>query len=1163
MLKGFIKYRDADIGEARFDVLAEDSFYDLKLYMGDDDMSNLDNYSKAIDLLDKGEYYEVVGNEKVRRVYNKEIDTVVIDGKEVKPEEVRNPNGTRVLASLFRRLDIQRASKFKTNITNYEMATRISSVIRYVQQYSNSSTSNYDFTLDQQKGQQPGIDIEEYFETKRVVQIDDKGFVETDSSLIKKLSIRTKYVDIYLEEIQSQLDIRTVFGPLERKDKYDNIKSATKIKTIGFSLTEENLGFKYEPKVANGIANVLGLYTTMEDVISANPEKNYTWLKGRKYEIVNDDEKVVELVKEFMEFDGPIAYDTETTGLKITFKSREGEGDQLVGIVLSKEIGTGYYIPVQHKLFRNVFDGDHQYFMEKYMKDLLEQKDIIVHNLSFDWKVTYIYGILINVVMDTMLAFAVTKKYEDKTYETSLKNLTKNLFGVDSVELEDLVEGKFGESQINFSDLPYSLVQSYAPADGDWTLTLYEYIKRTGLIEKYNAQQVLDIELNFAKVVAYSEFYGYHIETTEIPRLKEKIVGNMDKYKSQMLESVPKELARDFNPSSPLQLQTVIYDHLGIEQKGAKKTTDKEFLNSIVDITDESGELKYPFIKSLLNYRQNESIFKNFLKKVNNFASSDGFIFPQVFATGTNTGRASVKEPNYQSYNDPVKEEVTPRKGYIHFDCDFSQIEYRVLASMAKQENLITEFEDPDLDYHTYQASRMFSIPYSQVSKELRSQSKGINFGLPYGMGDSSLGVRIFGVRSDATRKKAEKLRIKFFEGQENIEELFKKVRDEGVRNNFTETYYGRRRYYNKSKFNESSIRRQAGNHVIQGTAADIYKIAVNRMFNRVVDEGLLDLVIFNAFIHDELLMEVHESINPYWFFKIWREEFQPNIKGFCQLYAGAGVGKSWYEAKKQDLPPQYIQELIEIYDSGESESKDFSVFIDDTNKGYKEYKDRRIKEHFTDVQNIGKVVKPIIYSLLNEVVNDYVKGVVLSSDYEEITKIRGLVFDPETVPYVVKDNKKYKSNLKSMGDLINIHSYVHGYSEDVIGVLSPEDVEKQENETNELELEEVHFKDDVVDFKPEDMVKMQGYHLDRHEKVLYLQDRIYNDNGVQTTILDVLVKANYIRNKGEYQIAVMNSQTNKFDMYQAYATASTSQMIISKYTNANRYQSNYIGVQW
>jgi DNA polymerase-1 len=669
--------------------------------------------------------------------------------------------------------------------------------------------------------------------------------------LITSLDCENKYVKIHLETVPDQAFEESIFKELKEKDKFGRKLYSTPVSIVGFKLGEDVLGFPYVPEVAKEIPQGFGMDETIEEVIAALPDKNTAWILDQEYHIVTDD-NLEEIIKMFEDHEGLIAYDTETSGLNINFKSRTNEADQLVGVVLSRKPGEGYYFPLQHKLFANLCGGDHFYFMERYMRNLLENKKIICHNLKFDWKVAHIYDINVNCVYDTMLALGVTKRYEEESYALGLKDLTKNIFGRDSFELSDFVMGgSFGDSDIAFWDLPYELVRQYAPADTDNTYALYEFIEKEDIINKYNARKVFEMEITFAKAVAYSEFYGYHIDVENIPELQGKIVGEMERCKKEMFALAGEE----FNPNSPAQLVTIMYDKLGVEKVGEKASTDKETLKTLASRTNPDGSPKYPFVKMLKTYRDNEGIYKNFLKKLPEFATTDGYIFPDVLQIGTNTGRVSVKNPNYQSYNDIVKHYVVPRPEFMHFDSDFAQIEQRVLVSYAsimfndfESLALLRDFDDADMDYHQYQAARMFNVPYAAVTKSMRQQSKGINFGLPYGMGDESLGTRIFGERNRENTKKAADLRKKFFQGQELIEDFFEKVRSEGVRRGYTETQWGRRRYYHKGVFSVAEIRRQAGNHVIQGcihgdTAIEIKNLGVVK----IKDVAGLSLLVWNG----------------------------------------------------------------------------------------------------------------------------------------------------------------------------------------------------------------------------------------------------------------------------------------------------------------------------
>lgn len=714
----------------------------------------------------------------------------------------------------WRRLSIQKASRFQTNLVNMQFASRVAALVRYAQLTGTRVEQVYDEVGN-------ATIYSEIFHF-RVTAPDgsEMGSYAQQIGSTCEMHLHSEFVDIDMDyHDEAGLNIQ-MFGAFKMKDKYGNALTKTPIRNVGFKFTLSSVGFNYTPltdwsesEYDSAIAS-MGLYTTMEEVIEAHsPEKDYAWLMGMQYEIVSD-ENLDEVMKEYMDYDGIIGIDTETSGLNITFMSREGKGDQLVGICLSKEEGKGHYFPLQMKYIKNLCGGDHWYFMEKYMKKFCETHDFVTHNLSFDWKVFFIYGIDLHAVFDTMLAYGVTERYKNANFEYGLKALTHNIFGLDMLELSDFVRGggKWG-GELQFWDLSYELVKHYGPTDAERTLALCHHVKKKRLLETFRAEEVFNIELKYAKVIAYSEFYGYHIDIGRLPEFITNFEDGMEVTQSQ-LEEIAGE---SFNPASTKDLGRIMYDKLKIPDTSKKRSTAKDVLRELAEVENVDGTPTYPFVLKLKEYRDYATTYKNFIKKRDKFISPEGYIFPHVYTFGTETGRVSVKEPNYQSYNDIVKKYVTPRPGYKMWDCDFSQIEYRVLCSMAHEPKLIESFADPDMDYHTYQAARMFGVPYGAVTKPMRQQSKGINFGLPYGMGDSSLGARIFGARTPETKAKATKLREVYFEGQDNIRKFFDTVRDNGVADGFTRTLFGRLRYYHKGSFSENAIRRQAGNHVIQG----------------------------------------------------------------------------------------------------------------------------------------------------------------------------------------------------------------------------------------------------------------------------------------------------------------------------------------------------------
>ena len=790
--------------------------------------------------------------------------------------------------------------------------------------------------------------------------------------------VTLRYGDIVAINIQSDdflIDLSTDLSVEERV--FYKPKDAW---TSGIKLDEEYLGFPQLPQVIPTISSSDGMYHSIEEIIAAHPDKEFSWLLEKDYRIVTD-ETLEEVCNYIMNWDGYVYYDTETTGLKINFLSRVGQADQLVGVVLSVKYGESFYFPLQMKAIKNLCGGDHWYVMEHYLKPILEGKELVAHNMAYDWKVAYIYGINANIVHDTMAILHLTLGAEIKDYKVGLKENAKLLLKRDSLELSDLlIDDSWGENDIKFWDLPEELVRLYACADTDNTLGLLGYAMQNDLLGKYGANKVYEIEIAFSFAVSYQEFYGHRIDINNLDKMREEIGKGQDEEMAKMVEIV----GHEFNPNSPPQLLKIIYGELGIpvqiSRKTGRPTTDKETLKALAERTDIEGNIMYPFVHHLLKFREYEGVRK-IVDKFPEHVTQDGYVFSSVMQYGTTTGRVSIHGPNYQSYNDPIKKNVIPRPGFWMFDTDYSSVEYRVLGNMVGNKKIMENFKDPDFDYHAYQAAHMYGVPYSAVTKKLRKAAKGINFGLPYGMGDQSLGIRVFGEESEENTRKAAALRKAYFKGQEDIRDWFELHRDKGVNKGYTETYFGRRRYYRRSDFSVAAIRRQAGNQVIQGTAADIYKTAVGRVFKRICREGWLGKVMCTGFIHDELLGEVSNDINPGVFLKALREEFEVAITNedgspWSPLYMGFGYGMSWYEAKSVELPIKLQWEIVDKYgETGFPEwDGDGRKFCDTIPDKLRDFEVRDIRNQILDADSQGKEIKPTLNNQILDCVKEDAK---------------------------------------------------------------------------------------------------------------------------------------------------------------------------------------------
>lgn len=887
---------------------------------------------------------------------------------------------------------------------------------------------------------------------------------------------------------------------------------------LGLRFNEEYLGIplKEEEQKEDNTNVVLskGMYTCIEDIIKAHPDKEFKWLLGKDYRIV-DDEHLEEICDYIMNWDGYVYYDTETTGLQINFLSRVGQADQLVGVVLSVKYGESFYFPLQMKHIPNLCGGDHKYVMEHYMKPILEKKELVAHNMAYDWKVAYIYDINANIVHDTMALIKLTIGAE-KDIPMGLKDNAKMFLHRDSLELSDLlVDNSWGETDdIKFWDLPYELVRLYACADTDNTNGLLQYALQNDLLGKYGANKVYDIEIAFSYAVSYQEFYGHRIDVQHLGTLRAEIQQEQDKYMAKMVDLV----GHEFNPNSSPQLQSIMYNELGIpvqiSRKTNRPTTDKATLKMLAETTDENDEAKYPFCVYMQKYREAEGVRK-IVDKFPEHVTSDGFVFSHVMQYGTTTGRVSINTPNYQSYNDPVKKNVVPRPGYWMFDTDYSSVEYRVLGNMVGNKKIMESFKDPDFDYHQYQAARMYGVPYAAVDKKKRKSAKGINFGLPYGMGDESLGATIFGDISPENTKAAAKLREAYFKGQEDIRDWFEDKRRMGVELGYTQTYFGRRRYYDKAQFSVAKIRRQAGNQVIQGSAADIYKTAVGRVFKRICKEGWLGKVLFTGFIHDELLGEVSNDINPGVFLKVLREEFEVKVTNddgtpWCPLYMGFGYGMSWYEAKSVELPIKLQWEIVERY--GETGfptwTGDGRAFCDTVPDMLRDFAVRDIRAQITDANNQGKEIKPALNKDLISCVKED------SSLYEKGLKE---YFETYHLTSVDKDFlAKYQPHMEYVLDgKYHIQSLLLDENGDLITSFKPSDKTQDcldmfcklhktdRSQVNLLDIPDVVVTEesgtssgglalDIVNKDAEELLENQimlkGFHTDVEEKIFYIE---------------------------------------------------------------------------
>lgn len=358
---------------------------------------------------------------------------------------------------------------------------------------------------------------------------------------------------------------------------------------------------------------------------------------------------------------------------------------------------------------------------------------------------------------------------------------------------------------------------------------------------------------------------------------------------------------------------------------------------------------------------------------------------------------------NPQQYPHSVTRMVKPRPGYLMADADYSQIEYRVLTALAGNEWLAKLFSDPDSDYHQLQASLMFGVDYAAVTGDMRKQAKSFNFGIPYGMGFASLAILLTGNSSPASIEEAKEKYELYFKNQPKTRKFFDTVKEQAQVNKYTQTFWHRRRYYSfedkDGKTNharKAAALRQAGNAVIQGTAADVFKISVARNFKFIRDNRLLGKMIIINMIHDEQLFEIDTRyLNIKKIITCIGKNMQFKVDGFPPLYIGAGVGDSWDAAKGKDaeIHPTllenwtkemdaygiWVKDPMPLSDDNMHFSYDFSTGNDAVdmrkspaewlkilNDGNMQFRIDKVKNYLLDDKNKGQIIAPAIGSLLN-----------------------------------------------------------------------------------------------------------------------------------------------------------------------------------------------------
>lgn len=414
---------------------------------------------------------------------------------------------------------------------------------------------------------------------------------------------------------------------------------------------------------------------------------------------------------------------------------------------------------------------------------------------------------------------------------------------------------------------------------------LTQKMKEAGSIDLFNK-----IEMPLTEVLASMQYEGIYIDKQELLDFGKELQEKIDILTQEIYELTGEE----FNINSTKQLGEILFEKLKLTVKKKTKTgysTDVDVLEKI--------KYEHPVIEKILEYRQLQKLNSTYVEGLIPYIDETGRIHSKFHQTVTTTGRISSTDPNLQ--NIPTRMELgrklrkvfKPEQGYIFVDADYSQIELRVLAHISEDKNMIEAFCNNE-DIHAQAASKVFNIPLEEVTKEERTKAKAVNFGIVYGISEFGLGEQL-----GVSRKKAKEYIEQYLDKYSGIKEFMTNIVEETKEKGYVETLYHRRRYVPELKSNNYMVRQFGGrvamNTPIQGTAADIMKIAMINVYNKLKENNLKSKLIVQ--VHDEILVETLESEKEQ-VKQIVKEEMENVIKLKVPLLAEVEEGYNWYEAK-------------------------------------------------------------------------------------------------------------------------------------------------------------------------------------------------------------------------------------------------------------------------
>ena len=715
--------------------------------------------------------------------------------------------------------------------------------------------------------------IKEYGSIENLVASTDslKGAMKKKVEENKDKIVFSKYLATIKTDVPMAIDFDELKVKEPNEEELKKLFDELEFKTLTDRILKKN------QKVQKKVEQQLDLFADFStDGEETAENSSFASLKDtpHDYKLVGNEEEMCKLC-DFLMTNEILSLDTETT-------STNAIEAELVGLSFAVEENKAFYVPVPAK-------REEALRIVNIFKPLYEDEKILKvgQNIKYDLEVLANYGVnLAGKMFDTMIAHYVIQPelYHNMDYlaEIYLKYKT--------IHIDELI-GPKGKGQKNMRDLSPEQVYEYAAEDADVTLKLKNILEKE---LKTNGVEHLfyDIEMPLMPVLASMEMNGVRLDTESLKETSDVLTTRMKSIEHKIYELAGEE----FNIASPKQVGEILFDKLKIVEKAKKTKTGQYVTNEEVL---QRLKHKHEIVENILEHRGLKKLLGTYVDALPSLINPrTGHIHTSFNQTVTATGRLSSSDPNLQ--NIPVRGEdgkeirkaFIPEPGCLFFSADYSQIELRVMAHLSDDENMIEAFRE-GYDIHAATAAKIYKENIKDVSRDQRTKAKRANFGIIYG-------ITVFGLaeRLDISRDEAKQLIDGYFETFPKVKEYMEKAKETARQRGYVETLFNRRRYLADINSGNATVRgfaeRNAINAPIQGTAADIIKVAMINIHNRFKSEGIRSKMILQ--VHDELNFSVFpeekEKVE-----KIVLEEMQGAFSMKVPLVADCGWGENWLEA--------------------------------------------------------------------------------------------------------------------------------------------------------------------------------------------------------------------------------------------------------------------------